>query len=157
MSFGFGVGDFLTVSKLAWTVYKSCKDSVGDFQNISGEVSSLHIVLKETEDLTAECRHNMDTEREAHLLQIGNGCHDVLKELESLLTKYDSLGTQTQRTWDRMRWGVEDIASIRLRLISNTGMLTAFNASITRYAYHPSDNFASTADKCDWKFLTSTT
>ncbi|KAF8247253.1 hypothetical protein K440DRAFT_644042 [Wilcoxina mikolae CBS 423.85] len=103
--------------------------SEGVSQNLSDEVISLHIVLKETKYLSAEYG-KLDAEREADLLQIGNGCHGVLKDLESLVAKYDKLGTQQQRTWDRMRFGLEDLSEIRTRLISHTGMLTALNTSI---------------------------
>jgi hypothetical protein len=53
MSFGFGAGDAVAISRLAWNVYKSCKDAPKDFRDISGEVSCIHIVLKETEELVA--------------------------------------------------------------------------------------------------------
>jgi hypothetical protein len=50
MSFGIDVGDFLTVGKIAWNVYKSCRDAPEGFGNISVEVISLHAVLKEVEE-----------------------------------------------------------------------------------------------------------
>jgi len=130
MSFGFSVGDIITVSKFAFKIYRACKDSATDFQTISGEVISLHIVLKETKHLTAECG-KLDAEREADLVQIGNGCREVLEDLESHLARYDRLGTQQQRTWDWMRFGLDDISEIRARLISHTGMLTALNTIIS--------------------------
>jgi hypothetical protein len=64
-------------------------------------------------------------------VQIGNGCREVLEDLESHLARYDRLGTQQQRTWDRMRFGLDDISEIRARLISHTGMLTALNTIIS--------------------------
>ena len=51
MSFGYGIGDIITVGKLAWTVWKSCKDAPSSFSNISQEALSLHAVLKETEEV----------------------------------------------------------------------------------------------------------
>ncbi len=133
MSFGFSVSDFVTVPTFAWTVYKSCKESSDDFRNISTEVASLHVVLKETEECLAE--HILDPDQERRLLVIGKGCNDVLKDLNKLLEKYESLGLQSQRTWDRMMWGLEDISKIRERLIANTNLLTAFNTILTRCAY----------------------
>ena len=37
MSFGFGVGDFLAVGNLAWTVYQSCKGLNEEFQEVCRE------------------------------------------------------------------------------------------------------------------------
>jgi hypothetical protein len=54
MNFGCSLGDFVTVGQLAWNVYKSCKEAPDSFANISNEVLSLHIVLKEVELLSEE-------------------------------------------------------------------------------------------------------
>src|ERR1700722_7813857 len=127
MSFGFSVGDFINVLALAWKVYKSCKDSCDDFKNISGEVAGLHIVLLETKDFVTEHGETLSADRAAHLSTLGKGCNGVLTDLEVLLKRYQSLGSKTQRTWERLRWGTEDIAQLRERLISQTLLLTAFN------------------------------
>jgi hypothetical protein len=50
MSFGYGVGNFLSVADIAWRVYKSCKGAPECFGEISLEVLSLHAVLKEAEE-----------------------------------------------------------------------------------------------------------
>lgn len=51
----------------------------------------------------------------------------MLQDLNALLLKYESLGTKSQRTFDRMGYGTHDMDAIRLRLISNVSMLDAFN------------------------------
>jgi len=129
MSFGIGVSDLITIGTLAWNLYKSCKESSDEFRRISGEVASLHVVLKETEEYLAETR-DLSPSRDARLAVLIDGVKDVLKDLEKLLAGYDSLGTQAQRTWDRMRWGLQDLADVRSRIVSNTTLLTAFNSSL---------------------------
>ena len=49
-----------------------------------------------------------------------------MADLEALVEKYRVLESKTQRVWDRVGWHTEDIAELRLRLISNAGMLTVF-------------------------------
>ena len=133
MSFGFSAGDFVTIPGFAWQVYKSCKDSSDDFKSLSTHVAALHTVLKEIEDQISEQTPNMIlTER---LTTLGETCRGVLIDIESLLRKYASLESQTQRVWDRMRWGLEDIRELRGRLVSSITLLTAFNASLTKYVY----------------------
>lgn len=122
--FGFGVGDFVAVGTLAWNVFKSCKAAPESFGNISVEVLSLHAVLKEGEE-TLFVRP-LPPARAERLSVIKDGCDKVLVDLQSLVQKYQSLGTQSKRTWDRMKWGNEGIAEIRARLTSNATMLTAF-------------------------------
>jgi len=124
MSFGYGVGDFITTAALAWNVYKSCKGAPESFGNISFEVLSLHAVLKEAEE-TVFAQPLSQTKQE-RLKPVVDGCYRVLKDLDDLCKKYQSLGTQGRRVWDRMKWGTEDIAELRARLTSNTGLLTAW-------------------------------
>jgi N-terminal domain on NACHT_NTPase and P-loop NTPases len=123
MSFGYSVSDIVVLGQLAWKAYRSCKDAPESFRNISREVLSLHALLKEIEE-------NIGTETlsssQAHLKTIGDGCRNVLEELQSLVDKYESLGTQSKRSWDRMKWGCTDIAELRSRLTSNTLLLSAF-------------------------------
>lgn len=124
MSFGFSVGDFLAVGTLAWDVYKSCRAAPDSFTNISNEVLSLHAVLKEADETIFKSPQS--PERQARLKTIGDGCQYVLGDLQTLVDRYEGFGTQSKRTWDRMRWGAEDISEIRTRLISSTTMLTLF-------------------------------
>jgi hypothetical protein len=120
-AFGFGVGDFFTIGTLAWNLYNSCKEAPESFRNISSEVLSMHIVLKEVEEVLAP---PLAPIKQEHLEAIGKGCYLVLNDLDNLVKRYQSLGSKW--TWDRMRYGMEDIAELRARLTSNTGLLTAW-------------------------------
>ncbi|KAH8589200.1 hypothetical protein B0O99DRAFT_692766 [Bisporella sp. PMI_857] len=125
----FGVGDIVVLGTLTWKLYKNCKDSSAEFKRISSEVASLHVVIKETEEHIKESQ-GLGPSRDARLTILIDGCKEVLVDLEKLLNNYESLGTQAQRTWDRMRWGLEELADVRSRIISNTTLLTAFNSSL---------------------------
>ena len=124
MSFGYGASDVLAVGKLAYVVFKSCKDAPGSFRNVSAEVASMHTVLKEVEESVAA--QSLSPERQARLKPSIDCCKDVLEELQKLIDKYQSLGTQSKRTWDRMGFGLKDIESIRLRLLSSVVLLNTF-------------------------------
>jgi hypothetical protein len=124
MSFGWSASDFVTLTKLAWKTYKSCKDAPDSFSGVSQEALSLHAVLKETEEVLAESQLSVSEGK--RLKVITDGCTNVLKELDSLVTKYESLATSSKRAWDRMRYAIEDITELRSRLMSNTILLTAF-------------------------------
>lgn len=101
--YGFGVGDFVATVTLAWDLYKSTKDAPESFNNIHSDVLSFHAVLKEAEETIL--KEHYSESRQARLNQIGDGCRSVLIDLDILVKKYASLGTQSKRTWDRMRWG----------------------------------------------------
>lgn len=124
MSIGFSVSDFLKVGELAWKVYKACKSAPESFGNISQEVLSLHALLKEVEE--AYSQQPLTESQGERLATVRDGCQSVLDDLQRLVNHYESLGTQSKRTWDRMRWGTEEIAELRARLGSNIAMLNGF-------------------------------
>jgi hypothetical protein len=51
MGFGFSPSDFIALPTFAWTLYKTCCDAGDDFKRIKEEVSSLLIVLRETQNI----------------------------------------------------------------------------------------------------------
>ena len=125
MSFGFSVSDFLAVGQLSWKVYRRCKDSPGNYKELSAEVGALHNVIKETEELLSQ--QGLTPQQETRLLACQQGCEDTLTKFDGLLIKYESLGTKSSRTFDRMGFGKQNMSEIRLRPISNVSMLDAFN------------------------------
>lgn len=118
MSFGFSVGDFLVVGQLCWNVYRNCKDSSGHFKDLSAEVGSLHNVFKETEELLSQ--QQLSPEQQSRLQVVTNGSKDLLHDLDALLKKYESLGTKSQRTWDRVGFGMQDVTNLRFGVYSRS-------------------------------------
>ncbi len=134
MSFGFGVGDFLAVGQLCWKVYKKCKDSTSNYVELSTEVGTLHNVLKETEEILSQ--QELTQEQRVKLVSHQQGCKEVLRDLDRLLVKYESMGTKSARSLDRMRFGMEDMNSIRSRLTFNVTTLDAFNNVCVLNLFH---------------------
>ena len=133
MSIGFSVSDFLTVPQFAWQVYKACRDSSSEYAELSCEVLSLHAVVKTSQELLQSV--TLSAEQSANLIAIGNGCYSTLKYVEKQLSRYDSLGSQNKRLRHRFRWSVEKVADVRMRIISHTAMLAAFNSGLTKYVH----------------------
>ena len=125
MNFGCSVGDFVAIGQLCWNLYKKCKDSSSNYQQLSSEVGALHNVIKEIEELLSQ--QDLTSKQAKKLETSRAGCEEVLRDLDKLLAEYSSLGTRSQRTFDRMGFGTRDINSIRTRLISNVTLLDAFN------------------------------
>ena len=124
MSFGFGVGDIIQIGEICWKVYKRCSESPGVYKQLAGEVSSLNSVLKETEELVRQ--QTLSKRQRDRLLPCQESCLTLLKELDDLITRYESLGTKSQRVFDRMGMANQDVHDIRQRLITNVSMLNAF-------------------------------
>ncbi|KAJ7640853.1 hypothetical protein DFH06DRAFT_1215414 [Mycena polygramma] len=130
MSFGIGLGDILLVTTLTWKLYKNCKDSSEDFRRMSTELMSLHAVLGETRDYLEEHGEELEDSRKYRLSILMGGCQSSLEDLDALYRRYDSLSTQAQRSWDRVRFGLKDLSDVRQRLVSSTTLLTSFNTAL---------------------------
>jgi hypothetical protein len=133
MCLGVGVGDIIKLTEHAWALYKGYKDSSADFAQLATELQSLYVVLAETTDFLRENEDDVDTSRRNRLSMLHDGCCDVLRDMQALHARYESLGTQQQRTWDRMRFGMKDLTELRGRLVSCTTLLTAWNVAVIKY------------------------
>ena len=125
MNFGYSVGDVIAVSRLAVKVYTAYKDAPDDYRNISDEARSLHIVIdKALRHFESAALSNSIRQEGQEVLK---GCENVLEDLDSLIEKYQSLASvSTSQVLQRVKLGTEDIATLRARLISNTGLLNGF-------------------------------
>ncbi len=100
------------------------KEAPESFGNISGEVLSFHAVIKEAEETIFQ--QDLSEDKLARLKVVSDGCYSVLEDLDAVVKKYETLGTQGKRTWARLRWGSEDVAELRARMTSHSMMLSTF-------------------------------
>ena len=128
MSLGFSASDIVLCVRLAHKVWREARDAANDFRNIATEVASFQLVLEEVQESILE--RQIDQSKEKELGELLHGCHNVLIDLQQLLARYRSLGTQSKRAWDRIRFGQAPIERIRSRLISNTSLLTSFRSGL---------------------------
>jgi len=54
MSFGFGIGDFMALSKLTMSLYKSFRGAPGEFVEVSRQLRSVYILIEELRDQVQE-------------------------------------------------------------------------------------------------------
>ena len=119
------MGDIITLSGLAVQVYTAYKDAPDEYKHISNEVKSLQILIDKAVPYCKSTSLNNNSRQEGQ--QALKGCNDVLEDLNSLIEKYNSSGSsRTSQVLKRIRLGTEDIASLRVRLISNTALLNSF-------------------------------
>ena len=125
MSFGYGGGDIIAISALAIKVYTAYKDAPDDYRYIAEEVIALQILIdKVSQHFKSTTIGSSDCDDGQKVLK---GCQSVLEDLNSLIEKYKVLASTNKRqVFKRVKLGKEDIATLRQRLISNTGLLNGF-------------------------------
>lgn len=115
MSFGFGVGDFLAVSELAWNLYRYCyvvaRGAPQDFQLLLQEITalsqSIQLLQEEAKDPNSTLvRSGEDRVRMVKEMMVR--VEETLKELEKYAKKYAKLGDTTRgkrkQLWEKFKW-----------------------------------------------------
>ena len=54
----------------------------------------------------------------------------ALKGLQEMVLKYRSLGTMQKRTWDRLRFGLQELNTTRQKLIFHTAQIELFLSNV---------------------------
>ena len=119
------LGEIIAISKLAAKVYSAYKDAPSDYRHIAEEVDSLRVMIdKAAQHLQSTILSNSDRQEGQNVLK---GCQSILGDLNSLMEKYSRLASANKgQAFQRLMLGTEDIATLRVRLISNATLLSSF-------------------------------
>ena len=122
---GWGVGDIITISGLAYKVYTAYKDAPDNYRHISEEAEGLKILIdKVAQYFKSTTISSNDHENGQKILK---GCHSVLEDLKSLIEEYKSRSsTNKSLVFTRVKLGLEDISTLQTRLTTNTVRLNGF-------------------------------
>ena len=131
--FGFSVGDFVAADIFAWSLYRQSKDASAEFQGACKEVLSLCVTIQELAEEAKNDNSILNRKsrgKQQELDTIMRGCTEVLSQLESLLSRYRSPGTENKRAWDRARFSSDDVQACHNKLLVYTSSLTLFLTSL---------------------------
>lgn len=95
MSFGFSVGDFVALSTLTISLYRSFKNTPGEFSEISQQLQSLHIVIADLTDQAQQENSPLNgngATRGQELFAIRSNLLETMTELEDLHRRYQKMG-----------------------------------------------------------------
>ncbi|CZR50187.1 uncharacterized protein PAC_00059 [Phialocephala subalpina] len=135
MSFGYSVGDFLALTQLAYKVVQSSRKACGAHDELTRDVTNLHIMLQrlELEKSRPESLLNRsDDNRREELADLSSGCHRVLRVLSQILEKYNALSDEqrsVKKLWQKIRFGndeMQDLGEIRLKVSTYSSAITLF-------------------------------
>ncbi|KAL4963059.1 ankyrin repeat-containing domain protein [Aspergillus stella-maris] len=146
MSFGFGVGDFLAVLKIADKVRRAFVDAPGQLAAISDDVKRLSNILRDIDDNDPAA--SLGLSQQSTLNEISRGCQNVLYDVINKLAKYEdilnddggasgkSFRKSTRKVWNRLTFDQGEIDSYRRRIDSNVAafelFLTEINSQLSR-------------------------
>jgi len=127
MSFGFSIGDIITLTRLTTRTYNGWKNACGEYASITCDLAVLQALLMriktEAEAPNSLFTRNADDLRGWETLY--KSCRSLVVELEEVLNKYKSLGTSRHRNWDRIRMSNRNLDSLSRQLVKRTASLSA--------------------------------
>ncbi|KAJ9419395.1 hypothetical protein FOXG_06622 [Fusarium oxysporum f. sp. lycopersici 4287] len=135
MSFGFSVGDFITVIELAAKIRKEFAGAPGQFKEITDQTRLLYNSLGDVDTIPD---WELSSKEADELKEIKKGCWEVLRSLEKTLNKYTELHSGNQdvrkkvkKIWKRLMWEPDDIRDLRSRMTENVALLNAFYGKLS--------------------------
>lgn len=135
MSFGFSVGDIVTLLHLASRTHSGWKNACGQYASFTGDLALLEAVIRRVEvEAKAPNSKFMTSPEDAEGWQAVSGkCNRVLSELQGVLDKYESVGKSRRRNWegikrdwDRLRMGSRSFEELHRDLTKAITGLTAY-------------------------------
>jgi hypothetical protein len=144
MSFGFSVGDFVTiaqVSKLAWDTFTAIKNAPKEWRALESEVQSLAISLRSLDDadttlsIVQYTRHN--PQREKDLKELLTNSNNALAPMKELIEKYRVKDTDAKRDirdWlagTKFTFKAMSVQEFRNKLSLHTTSLNIFLTTLT--------------------------
>lgn len=144
MSFGFSVGDFITiaqVSKLAWDTFTAIKNAPKEWRALESEVQSLAISLRSLDDadttlsIVQYIGHN--PQREKDLKELLTNSNNALAPMKELIEKYRVKDTDAKRDirdWlagTKFTFKTMSVQEFRNKLSLHTASLNIFLTTLT--------------------------
>ena len=137
MSFGYSVGDFLAIAKLAHDIWQKLHDSVGQFANLRDEVKGYSSLL-DSVSKTVSNQHLAPKQAEG-LDASARACRSVLEDLQKLVDKYHrltneahGLAANVRQKAKKLQWDQDDARDLRARITSTTTVLRGLCETIAR-------------------------
>lgn len=133
MSFGLSIGDAIALTQLASRVVQNSRKACGAHDELTHDLSNLQSVLRRLEEELTKGENPIsrsDSSSQKELESLVAGCQKVLRVLENILLKYNSLSEQERsgrKLWQRIRFGNGETQN----LIELRGKVTYYTSAIS--------------------------
>ncbi|KAL4779153.1 hypothetical protein BJX76DRAFT_365505 [Aspergillus varians] len=140
MSFGYGVGDFISVLLFANELRRRFVYAPTHFKGTTASIKSLSNILRDIEDIDPE--NVLSKAQRQQLEDISRSCCGVLQELYRVLARYQELDLDSpntdptrgpccfsRRVWQRLKWDPNEMHTFEQRI---RGQIIIFNLFMGR-------------------------
>ena len=119
MSFGFSVGDVVSLLELAFKTVQNSRKACGEHADLTQEALTLNSVLQRLQQEILKLDSPISNNSSSNIQELAliiRGCEKVLRTLNNVLEKYNALGDQersTRKLWAKIRFGNGQVANMR--------------------------------------------
>lgn len=135
MSFGFSIGDFITVAEIAWKTYTALRDASEDFDGFASEVHSLYtalICLRDEAISPSSILQYAAPQKISGLKDIIENCENSLLQLQKKAKTVCLLKPgQRRQFWESLKLAFKDKQGPRDRIAIHTASVNMFLSSLT--------------------------
>ena len=135
MSFGFSIGDFITVTQIAWNTYTALRDASEDFNGFASEVHSLYtalMCLRDEARSPSSILQYAAPQKLAGLKDVIENCENSLQGLQKRAKKVCFLQPKQKRQfWEEFKLAFKDRQGPRDRIAIHTASINMFLSSLT--------------------------
>ena len=126
MSFGFSVGDLIAVGTLANQLWTACREASPEFQECGNLCQEVSLVIEGCRPTNPNSILRVQDSKT--ISQLAQSCGTTLSTLETLLQRYNSLGSTTNRVRDTLgfAYAKADCDKIRRRLGEHLLVINTF-------------------------------
>ena len=135
MSFGFSISDAVLLVNLAWSTVQKSRKACGEYDELTREVSSLHVVLQRLHEESKKPESPLNKPDDTLKEELGTivfGCRKTLRVLDKILAKYNALSSDkrsSRKLWQQIRFGNGQIAT----LLDQRSMLTYYTSALSLF------------------------
>jgi len=132
MSFGFSIGDVISIANLARQTYNSCVEACGEHARITAEIRTLCSVLGRVRKAACTSRSPLNRNSGGRELEgIVKECAKVLNQINKILQKHSSLSSKRPNLWDRLSFGTKNFGESRRQISAHHKSITLLLLSTT--------------------------
>ena len=135
MSFGISIGDFITVTQIAWGTYTALRDASDDFDGFASEVHSLYttlVCLRDDARSPSSILQYVAPQKLAGLKDVMDNCENSLLGLQKQAKKVCLLQPRDRRQfWEKFKMAFKDKQGPRDRIAIHTASINMFLSSLT--------------------------
>src|SRR5436190_11366273 len=130
MSFGFSIGDFAALVRLARQMYRDCKAAPAEFHEAGRAAKGLSVILDELQPYVQDPQSRFQGDDTNHFTIITLNCRVELLRLDKIISKHRSLGTLDKRLRHRFKLPIQELQDIRSKLTYHISNLSTFLQTI---------------------------